>query len=51
MNVESCVTWKSNYEFVIFIWIILLQNIKTLLSPIHLMIDIVHLKIIFLINK
>ena len=51
MNVVSYATLKSNYEFVIFIWIILLQNIKTPLSVIHLMIDIIHLKIIFLINK
>ena len=28
MNVVSYATLKSNYEFVIFIWIILLQNLK-----------------------
>ena len=51
MNVESYVTLKSNYEFVIFFKLFYYKIKKTLLNAMHLMIDIIHLKIIFLINK
>ena len=51
MNVESHATLKSNYEFVIFFEFFYFKIKKTLLSVIHLMIDIILLKIIFLINK
>ena len=51
MNVESYVTLKSNYEFLIFFKLFYYKIKKTPLSVIHLMIDILHLKIIFLINK
>ena len=51
MNVESYATLKSNYEFAIFFELFYFKIKKTPLSVIHLMIDIIHLKIIFLINK
>ena len=52
MNVESYVTLKSNYEFVILFELFITKyKKKTPLSVIHLMIDIIHLKITFLANK
>ena len=50
-SIPSYATLKSNYNFVIFFELFYFKIKKTPLSVIHLMIDTIHLKIIFLINK